>query len=58
MTEIETASSFIRAHGSKRDREMRAYYHAYGRFADLLTLAAKIAADQTTSPARHLTVAA
>lgn len=51
---IEQASAIIRARGTARDRELRAYYLARGRFADLLTLASTIGAPT----ARHLTIAA
>jgi len=51
---IEQASAIIRARGTARDRELRAYYLARGRFADLLTLASTI--DAPT--ARHLTIVA
>lgn len=41
--QIETASAFILANGSPRDREVRAYLLARGRFADVIALAARIA---------------
>ena len=45
---IEVASALILAIGSPRDCERRAYYHAYGRFADLLALAESIAPTRLT----------
>jgi len=49
---IEQASAIIRTHGTARQREMRAYLLARGRFADVVALAA------TIRPVRHLTIAA
>lgn len=40
--QIETASATILAHGTPRQREVRAYLLARGRFADVITLAATI----------------
>jgi len=51
---IEQASAIIRAHGTARQRELRAYYLARGRFADLITLASVIDAQA----ARHLAIVA
>jgi len=44
---IEQASSLIMARGTVRQREMRAYYLARGRFADVIALAASIAPTLT-----------
>ena len=51
---IETASALIRARGTARQRELRAYYLARGRFADVIALASTIDAPS----ARHLTIVA
>lgn len=40
---IERASALILATGSPRDREVRAYLLARGRFADVIALAGKLA---------------
>jgi len=49
---IEQASAIIRARGTARDRELRAYYLARGRFADLVKLAHEL------TPIHTLTIAA
>jgi hypothetical protein len=49
---IEQASAIIRARGTARDRELRAYLLARGRFADLVKLAMELA------PIHSLTIAA
>jgi hypothetical protein len=48
------ASDVILARGTRRDREVRAYLLARGRFADVIALAATIDAPN----ARHLTIVA
>lgn len=40
---IESASALILARGCARDRELRAYYLARGRFTDVIALGARLA---------------
>jgi hypothetical protein len=51
---LTMATEVIAARGTRRDREVCAYLLAYGRFADVLALAATIDAPN----ARHLTIVA
>jgi len=41
--QVEQASALILASGTTRQRELRAYYLARGRFAEVVTLAATLA---------------
>jgi hypothetical protein len=51
---LTMASDVILARGTRRQREIRAYLLARGRFADVIALAATIDAPS----ARHLTIVA
>lgn len=51
---IELASATILAAGTARDREVRAYLLARGRFADVIALASSIGARTGTGTARPI----
>lgn len=52
--EIETASALILVAGTARQRELRAYYLARGRFADVIALAASVPQLATVTQLRRV----